>query len=569
MVRRNINDPRYPLRPQSAHRLAIYADMMSTSYMTLLNGCLFNGSSMYLTASDISAYDWSSSNKWSVVFWRNPIWRGTGSTGYDRVYFCKDSNGAGTGSFIAEHGIMFKTSGSVNKEEKMQCYIYTGSSNTYCNFIIVPPVTNTTATQSQWSCFAATFDNGTFKAYFDGVLGCTITNAGGLTQGTLDGALNNTMPSTMPRCTAPIRIGVGQFGREGAPNLLDYYFGGLDHVMFCVGTALSQTDVTNLVTGTSLSYFPKTYAQMSGTLQGYCTGFWNCDESSGNRADSTANNNPMVPSATPPTRLQNCIQLIERGPLQLALAPISYSRAPMVSTAPGLTCLQFAGSHHLEARIDGLGSWSRSADYIVAFQPTLLSTSDSIDRFLLGLYSQDVQTATANREYMFPMLLGTSGTQEPCPHFRYKANGSALAASTVNGDNRAASTSSKLTLNTNCVMTFRQLGTGSTTSYAYRFNGTPDTVDQTYSGFGANTNNPQNSQLANMGVRRRAFGIGALNYRNSDYGDQTSVPGDSVQDCVCGYMYAAAMYLYSATGGPLSTAEIASLEAPLRSALGV
>lgn len=535
--------------PASQARQIIYADLQDTSAMSFINGTRFPGTATgYLKANDISAYDASSTNTWSVIFWTNRLWRGiSGGTGYSHALFTKAAVNASNGS--TDHGIWIATAGTQGKEEELDVNIFTGTNKVYSNYRAKSQGNSSGA--SIWSCFALTYATGTVKNYFDAVL-CSTISGTTVSQGAIDGTVTNAIPATMQRMTAPIVIGNVNNGTVASPVYVNSYNGIISHVIFYPNYVLTQSDITTLFK----RGFPTNFSSLSGNISTKAVGAWDCGETSGNRLDSTSNANPLVPNGSV-TQAKQAYEVREKSPLQSILRAVTYARCPVLdtSTMNGKNSLFFAGCHGLEARFEGLANWAGCSDFIAAVRPTILSQSDSVDRNICGTFSQDLLGLDADREYLFPYFYGVAGSgSQPNLYFRIRQG------SAHDGQCRGQAA---FAINNNYVVTVRQFGTGNAASYGIRINGTADTLDGSYGSWGSASNLWNTAPSGNV-IRRMGFGIGYLNYLTaaSTNTGTSQVPGDNGQDFFQGYIMHASWHVGPAasSGGALTTGEILTLE---------
>jgi hypothetical protein len=579
-----------------------YDDFTSSARMQTVQGAELNfpGATVtqFLQASHVSAYDYSTSGKFSIEFWRNPTWRGfTAGSGTNHCWVSKDQS-VGKGFTIRSYGV-------TGQEDQVEIFLWgnTGGANGSNSFRTTQNPPNgqpiSASNPHLWSVCHVTFNASTqtLTVYLDGVKIGQVVNATASGSMTVE---SGAVPSATPVNSQPLTLGATDFGASG---MLDKYIGALSSAKLWVGRELSQSDVTSL-TG---NYFPTPYASLANQVGGpsplltNCVGAWELTEAtgSGNRADATANNNPMVPknwtsgnSSTAVTgsvpQAVLCQTYRELGALQLTKKAISFQYMPHyaaksladgTSAAPfnGSPSLYFGGQHGLHALVDGVGQWCQSADFCCAFQPTAVSfggTADSIDRHLIGVATRNTNTGDNDRQYFFLDLFGTNVSGfEPVPHMRIKPSAS------FNLDNRPASASSNLGSvgGVNNFVIYRVLGAGGTASYSVRVNGVADTIDPNYAhgagdpnSWGTNSGywNTNLSQCASLNV----VSVGALNYLDAidsiTSGNSTVVPGDNSQDYFRGYVAMAAIYGAQGTGGALGNGDINNLENKWRAVTG-
>lgn len=535
------------LPPLGSIRNLVNLDFTSTARMGTINALDLNGTSQYLQASDISAYDWSSSKKWSVEFWRSPNWRATSSgAGYSRCWFSKDTfNSAG------DRGFFIRSRGTIGHEDELEIYFWGdpagGTTYAYNQFQI-------TGTSQNWSHCIVTWDGGstqTLKVYLDGVLVVTIANTT-VTNGSGSATVSSGgVPNTSPRSTAPATIGATNIS-----GITNFHPGPMSTVRFWVGRALSLSDVTALWG----DYFPTAYASLASGLNTSSVGAWDCGESSGNRADSTANNNPMVPTATP-GRATLCKTYAEKGPCQLQFRTPSFCYCPQVITSSplnSLTALKFSGNHYMRAGAGGLGLQALSVDWFAAVRPTFFPAApDQADHTMLSL---NRETGTGTKEYCFMMYFGAANRI----YLRYHTS--------VANSNPRGSTS--LSIDTNYLHSCSTYGTGNLTSFNYRTNKAADAIDGDYepstpgSSYNANGSSIWNSSPSQMHAIE-SISVGGLFYEEAGSVAVTAVPRDFSQAYFLGYMTHAQLYGKASTGGALTTAERLAVENSIGSVIGV
>jgi hypothetical protein len=573
------------------NRQFVYADMNDTSRMMLINGAKFDGTSAtgYLSAANISAYNWAANNQWSVSFWRNPQWAAiSGGTGLSQAYVCKTALNDGS---TANHGFWLASPGTTAKADEVDVMLYIGSAKTYASIRCKPlnfqtEVNSGAQWPGGWSHFCLTYNAGTINVYFDGVLSCTASGTT-VSYGAIDGTIATSIPATMANCAAPIDVGVVNNGTLASRSNADANNGIISHVCFWGGKAITQADVTVL----SNNGFPVTYSSISSQLSTAASGAWDLGDSSGNRTDLSTNANAMVPpGSSTVTRAQSCVALVEKGPLQLIFRPIAYARSPVLSTVMnGQTALHFGGNHGLECRLDGAMKQFQSHDMVCAFRPSIVGATDSVDRHFGGISSQaekanDTAGSGTQREYYFGALYGNPGASGSRASYdgvaghqqmyhRYKNQ---AATGFIRGQGNIAA-------NTNYVVALRCYGTGNAASWGNRINGVVDPLDVTYqitpgNTYGTNTTGSWNQNAAGMFHNRMVLSIGYLNYFTatqfsvgdvSGAGIRCGMPGDCAQDFFQGDMMFFGVWGKATTGPTLSDPEIAAAEAPWRTLCGV
>jgi hypothetical protein len=556
--------------------------MNDTSRMTLTNGAKFDGtvSTGYLSAANISAYNWAANNQWSVSFWRNPQWAAvSGGTGLSQAYVCKTALNDGS---TANHGFWIASPGTTAKADEVDIMLYTGSAKVYSSIRCKPLNFQTESNGAAqwpggWSHFCLTYNAGTINVYFDGVLSCTASGTT-VSYGAIDGTIATSIPATMANCSAPIDIGAVNNGTLASRSNADANTGIISHVCFWGGKAIPQADVTVL----SNNAFPVTYSAISSLLGTAASGAWDLGDSSGNRTDLSTNANAMVPpGSSTVTRAQSCVAIVDKGPLQLTFRPISYARSPILSTnMNSQTCLHFGGNHGLECRVDGAMKQFKAHDFVFAFQPSIVGATDSIDRHLGGINSQsekanDSAGSGTLREYYFGALYGNNGASGSRQSYdgvaghqqlyhRYKNQ---TATGFIRGQGNIAA-------NTCYVAALRCYGAGDVNSWGNRINGAVDPLDVTYqitpgNTYGTNTTGSWNQSAATQYHTRQVFCVGYLNYFTSTQfsaGDASGtsvrcgIPGDDCQDFYQGDMMFWSCFGSSSTGAALSDGEIAAIE---------
>jgi hypothetical protein len=469
----------------------------------------FKGDSKYLQAASSADFDFSTVQKFSVVFWWNPYWFPTGSTaGLDQCYVANYNYGtAGQCSF----GI--KSGGSSGQGSSIELFMANGSDGTSFSSVTTPangggaipwgvPFTMGCATYDGTQATAANRPH----IYLDAVDPGSYVASG-------------TMPAN-PQAGATGTMKLGYFGGTFPFSATTSEW----NVLIFKNRVLSPTEVTTLYNnGVSQNY--QQLVESGFSLTGLVAA-WNCDEEAGTpRYDRSGNSHTMTEQGGTVTKsflVKSCIDSGKYGRTYFptrdkTLLPdgtsgVSADRSTLgLGVAPywepaglnGLPSLFYPGQHYLYTRTPQPLNFI-ALDYLNAVQITTLPTNESFDFFSAG-------EGDSVKYYGLGFTNDGVGTGSNVVSWIRVRNQDAGGPGTTSLNGTTVLSAAKT-----YVENWRAFGSGGNASYEHRLNGVADALTFADTGApntGPNSVTPRDNLSMSSLIRPSGVGISPFAYR--------------------------------------------------------